>query len=68
MSADGRGNYLGADDALDDWDGRDDDRCTWCDGEPWTQECSNPLECGCDRRGHCEACGDTGLAKNQVVW
>jgi len=27
-----------------DYDDDDDPYCTWCDGEPWAQECPNPLE------------------------
>ena len=30
MSATGRGNYLGADDALDDDGPPDDEHCNWC--------------------------------------
>jgi hypothetical protein len=47
----------------------DDPNCTWCGGEPWAQECSNPLECWCGgNKGHCSACNDTGLAKYQTIW
>ncbi len=44
-----------------------DPSCTWCGGEPWAQECADPLQCWCDGY-HCDACGNTGLAVNQVVW
>jgi hypothetical protein len=45
----------------------DDPSCTWCGGEPWAQECSNPMECGCSGF-HCSACANTGLAKYQTIW
>jgi hypothetical protein len=75
MSGDGRGNYLGADDALDDdydeW-AEADERCTWCGGEPDLQECDDPIQCcdpRCDGTRHpCTACQGTGLAKYQVIW
>lgn len=54
---------------LDFDDGPD---CSWCGGEPWAQECGDPIQCckpGCDGVIHgCDACLDTGLAKNQVMW
>ncbi len=53
-------------DLEDGWDG-DDAACTWCDGEPWDQECADPLQCGCSGF-HCPACANTGLAKYQTVW
>ena len=36
-------------------------------GEPWAQECADPLQCGCDGF-HCSACANTGLAKYQTIW
>ena len=45
----------------------DDPSCTWCGGEPWAQECADPLQCGCDGF-HCSACNDTGLAEFQTIW
>ena len=76
MSADGRGNYLGVDDALDyselDDEGDDTLPCSHCGGEPDLQECDDPIQCcdpRCDGTWHpCTACQGTGLAKHQVIW
>ena len=76
MSANGRGNYLGADAALDidsdPYDGDDDDpRCTHCEGAIWV-ECDDPIQCcdpRCDGEWHpCTACGGTGLYEHQVIF
>lgn len=61
-------DYRDGNDA-EDFDDDGDESCTWCGGEPWAQDCDNPLECHCGGRGgHCSACNDTGLAKFQTVW
>lgn len=50
----------------------DDPRCTHCNGEPWLQECDDPLQCcdpRCDGQWHpCTACGGTGLYEHQVIF
>ena len=71
----GRGNYLGADDALDnswDGDGSDSEPCSHCGGEWYLQECDDPIRVlrrilRCDGQWHgaraCTACQiGTGLA------
>ena len=54
---------------LDGWD--DDEGCTHCGGEQWT-ECDDPLQCTyprCDGELHpCPACYGTGLSKHQWLW
>lgn len=50
-----------------DLDADGDPSCCFCGGEPWAMECADPLQCGCSGN-HCDACGNTGLAKNQVAW
>ena len=45
MSADGRGNYLGVDAALDD---DDDERCNWCRRGGEMQSFDGRLFCGED--------------------
>ena len=58
-------------DEANDWD---DDHlvCTHCGGEPYMQECDDPIQCcdpRCDGQWHpCVACNGTGLAKHQVIW
>ena len=50
----------------------DDPRCTHCNGEPWLQECDDPIQCcdpRCDGEWHpCTACGGTGLYEHQVIF
>lgn len=56
---------------FDDWD---DDSCSICGGDGYT-ECHDPIQC-CNRHFDgswdqgcvCKACNGTGLAKDQVVW
>ena len=68
MSGEAGGGYFYPDSEDECYDDGDDS-CTWCGGEPWAQECADPLQCWClGKGGHCPACGDTGLAKNQTVW
>lgn len=60
-------------DDVDDDGYTDDDRpCSRCGGEWWMVECDDPIQCckrGCDGVNHgCDACNDTGLAKNQWSW
>jgi hypothetical protein len=71
VSGEAGGGYRYPDDE-DEWcagHGDDDPHCTWCGGEPWNEDCANPLECECGGRGgHCSACANTGLARFQTIW
>lgn len=57
---------------IDEDDYAEGEDCSWCGGEPYMQECPDPIQCcksGCDGQWHgCDACRDTGLAKYQVMW
>lgn len=52
-------------------DDYDDDSCTFCGGDGWT-ECDDPIQCTdprCDGQlCRCTACGGSGRGKDQVVW
>jgi hypothetical protein len=58
----------------DDYDPADPDggHCSVCGGEPYLQECDDPIQCcdpRCDGQFHpCRACNGTGLAKHQTIW
>ena len=68
MSSEAGGGYFYPD-SEDEAGYGDGPFCTWCDGEPYLQDCDDPLQCWClGKGGHCPACNDTGLAKYQTVW
>ncbi len=50
----------------------DSEACSHCDGEPYMQECDDPIQCcdpHCDGTWHpCVACDGTGLAVHQWSW